>query len=340
MPARTERTLMADNSKIQWTDATWNPTVGCKLVSPGCTNCYAMKLAGRLERMGGKTGAKYAGLTAPSKAGPIWTGTIRLDEAALLTPLRWKKPRRIFVNSMSDLFAEDLPDAAIDTIFAVMQRAPRHIFQVLTKRSDRMKSYVAGLYADADSNNRRWFDRGFCWPLGNRAEMARDRVVPFRNIWLGVSVEDQQRADERIPNLLATPAPLRFISAEPLLGPVDVRAWLPWKTRAYEGNTSIDWVIAGGESGRGARPMHPDWARALRDQCAAAGVPFFFKQWGEFLPFDDAIDVDCADVLDGQIAGFGGGDPGGNPQMVRLGKKKAGRRLDGREHSEFPSAAA
>lgn len=274
---------MADGSKIEWCDATWSPVVGCSVISAGCTNCYAMRMAARLERMGS---AKYAGLTQPSKAGPVWTGTVRLDRNALSLPLRWRKARRIFVNPMADLFHEGLSDADIDQVFAVMQRCTRHTFQILTKRSERMRDYVTALYAEADANNRRWFDRGFVWPLGTKAAMAKERVVPFSNVWLGASVEDQARADERIPDLLATPAALRFVSAEPLLeevtifsmdGPVDVP----------DGMTSpLHWVICGGESGPGARPMELAWIRSLREQCKAVGVPFFAKQLGSATGFN------------------------------------------------------
>jgi protein gp37 len=301
---------MGDNTAIEWSDATWNPTAGCSLVSPGCTNCYAMRVAHRLARMPEQR-EFYAGMTQESKAGPVWTGSVRLIEKALDRPLHWTRPRRIFVNSMSDLFHEALPYAAIDKVFAVMALAPQHTFQVLTKRAERMRDYVGGF-----PDRRAIFD----------SHSGLDYVTwPLPNVWLGVSVEDQERADERIPHLLATPAAVRFLSCEPLLGPIEFSdvsrrsdAIEQLGRRALAG---IGWVIAGGESGPNARPMHPDWARSLRDQCAAAGVAFFFKQWGEYAP---ATAV---------------GETWRHPEVPqRVGKKRAGRLLDGRTHDEFPDA--
>lgn len=363
---------MAAESKIEWTDATWNPVTGCSVVSPGCTNCYAMHLAGaRLQHHPSR-----AGLTKPSKAGPVWTGEVRLNEEWLTQPLRWKRPRMIFVCAHGDLFHESVPDAWIDRIFAVMQRSTRHKYQVLTKRSERMRAYITRLYACAESNNREWFDRGFCWPLGTSAEMARDRVVPFRHVWIGVSAERQKEADERIPDLLATPAAIRFVSCEPLLGPidlasVDIRVGIRAgdQINALSGFDStggtqpryphLDWVIVGGESGD--RPMHPDWARSLRDQCVPAGVPFFFKQWGTCLPvrqvlpgygrISGATAVKPATVklhcqsTPKQAPIFAFAEHGVSFTAMHdglltfgVGKKRAGRLLDGREWNEMPEA--
>lgn len=275
---------MADNSTIEWTDATWNPITGCAVVSPGCTNCYAMRLAGtRLSQHPSRDG-----LTRDSKAGPVWTGETRFNEQWLTQPLQWRRPRRIFVCAHADLFAESVPDAWIDKVFAVMALAPQHTFQVLTKRARRMREYLT-----RNDRQSRIAARGFFIDGGEF-----EPRWPLPNVWLGVSAEDQARADERIPDLLATPAAVRFVSAEPLLAPLDLTAisWggdficgstdalrgidtcleFPGEPRPSRGK--IDWVIVGGESGPGARPMHPDWARAIRDQCAAAGVPFFFKQ--------------------------------------------------------------
>ncbi len=329
---------MADKTGIEWTDATWNPIVGCDVVSPGCTNCYAMKMAARIEAM--QPGSHYAGTTMPTKAGALWTGKVALAPDHILTqPLRWNKPRKIFVNSMGDLFHESVPDAWIDRVFAVMALAPQHTFQVLTKRSARMREYVSEV-------RETWCHHGPPTPGSERIHEAALAITgeewlpeatpstwPLPNVWLGVSTEDQRRADERIPDLLATPADVRFISAEPQLGPIDlervgtihsIRHALPgiveWeeKGRPALGDGSIsgvqidavgaggssitffqtpdhmggftassprkwprlDLVIVGGESGPRARPMHPDWARSIRDQCAAAGVPFFMKQMG------------------------------------------------------------
>lgn len=354
---------MSDGTKIEWTDATWNPVTGCSVVSPGCTNCYAMRLAGtRLKHHPSR-----AGLTVETKAGPVWNGEVRLNEEWLNQPLRWKRPRRIFVCAHGDLFHEHVPDGWIDRVFAVMALAPRHTFQVLTKRAQRMRDYVTEL------------DR-----LSFKATLARMALavptplprfdtmeIPPSNLWLGVSVEDQARADERIPDLLATPAAVRFVSAEPLLGPIDLTtvrhhdpkmfSWLSYapSLNALTGQypvlereprgAKLSWVIVGGESGRDARPMHPDWARSLRDQCQGAGVAFFFKQWGEFRPQHDfRDDFGCHDCRVGQVAwpngtiGPGHRDTHGGlgVLMSGRGKSRAGRDLDGREWNEFPKVEA
>ncbi len=229
---------MADRTLIEWTDATWNPIVGCSVVSAGCINCYAMRLAGTRLR----NHPSRAGLTRPSKAGPVWTGEVRLNERALLQPARWRKPRRIFVCAHGDLFHEQVPDQWIDDVWGVMFRESRHRFQVLTKRSDR---------------SRRW---------------TLNAVCP-QHIWCGVSVEDKMRAD-RIVDLVGSDALTKFLSCEPLLGPLDLEWCLPM----------LNWVIVGGESGPNARSMNPDWARSIRDQCAKARVPFFMKQMSRRAP--------------------------------------------------------
>jgi protein gp37 len=297
--------FMADNTKIEWTDATYNPITGCSVVSPGCTNCYAMRLAGtRLQHH-----PTRAGLTVPSKAGPVWNGEVRFNESMLDQPLRWKRGRKIFVCAHGDLFHENVPDEWIDRVFGVMALAPQHIFQVLTKRPARMRQYLNARDGMGNADLCRAINK-IPYGMGNRHGALS---MPLPNVWLGVSVEDQKRADERIPDLLATPAARRFISAEPLLGPVDLtsidvdrdRGWedplnaleifTVEQARAEWGEDCvltrdrprIDWVIAGGESGPVSRPSHPDWFRSLRDQCAAAGVPFFFKQWGDWgIPTD------------------------------------------------------
>jgi protein gp37 len=265
---------MADGTKIEWTDATWNPITGCSVVSPGCTNCYAMKLAG--TRL--KHSPSRQGLTTDSKTGPVWNGQVRLNEQWLDQPLLWRDPRMIFVCAHGDLFHEAVPDEWIDRVFAVMASATRHTFQVLTKRAGRMRGYLSN--PDVASRIQE-----LCYDMPDRGRTTEwHEGMPLPNVWLGVSVEDQARADERIPLLLETPAAKRFASCEPLLGLVTLRDWLTrdWHpTMPPETTSRIDWVIAGGESGPGARPMHPDWARSLRDQCQSAGVPFFMKQmWG------------------------------------------------------------
>lgn len=393
---------MGDNTAIEWTNATWNPTVGCTIVSPGCTNCYAMGQAARLLD-GNPATPHYKDTTRRVNGNAVWTGKLALaPDDILLQPLKWKRPRMIFVNSMSDLFHESVHDEWIDEVFAVMALAPQHTFQVLTKRADRMRDYFAGdrwrredpvcaaikqvatLVHPHDpiaAYNMAWdAPGGGCTPL-----------FPLPNVWLGVSAEDQARADERIPDLLATPAAVRFISAEPLLGPIDFRSidadgesvmdvlyprtweeeWEDWRDtepteeQARESffdwfslgtmptgrmHHRLDWVIVGGESGPGARPMHPDWARSIRDQCAAAGVPFFFKQWGEWTPGVNVAQqhgiVQTARWFDGRWSfskedlSRSDGHIDDEPDLYRVGKKRAGRLLDGVEHNAMPGAAA
>ena len=345
---------MADKSKIEWTDATWNPITGCSVVSPGCTNCYAMRLAGTRLR----DHPSRHGLTNPSKAGPVWNGQVRFNEQWLDQPLKWRKPRRIFVCAHGDLFHENVPDSWIDRVFAVMALAERHTFQVLTKRSARMRAYVNTLGRQSHEGRSVLLQRRRGWVVRERHPV--DAVVYLPNVWLGVSAEDQTRADARIPDLLGTPAAKRFVSAEPLLGEVDVGPWLAeeagaaykFLSRWYgpdgfdpDGSQTeakyqlvkpcpLDWVIAGGESGPGARPMHPDWIRSLRDQCAAAGVPFFFKQWGAWAPAPEDMNFTQAEefaegrLFEHQSSGH---------TLVRVGKKAAGATFDGQTHEEFPA---
>lgn len=417
---------MADGTKIEWTDATWNPTTGCAVVSPGCTNCYAMKLAGTRLR----NHPSRVGLTKDTKAGPVWTGEVRFNREWLDQPLRWSKPRMIFVCAHGDLFAEGVPDLWIDHVFSVMALAPQHTFQVLTKRPERMREYFAGRRANfgrASEVLHEHISHGLSEAEHQDAVDLLDlfdsmgKTLP--NVWLGVSVEDQKRADERIPILLDTPAAIRWISAEPLLGPLDIGRWAAtaevnckqckqsfwlhnadpcehkdgggwtlacphcggcrckpawteadsrtmdmeppadWIDREVGRFTKVhptipiksglDWVVAGGESGPGARPMHPDWARSLRDQCAAAGVPFLFKQWGEWVPQVGAVDgwtipddpeISRIDHRDWEDDRWGEPyrpmwcDDIDDDTVSRVGKKAAGRLLDGVEHNGFPEA--
>ena len=339
---------MADKSRIEWTDATWNPITGCSLVSPGCIRCYAMRdAAGRL-----KNHPSREGLT--DKNGR-WNGKTRFNEQWLDQPIRWRKQRRIFVCAHGDLFHENVPDEWIDRVFAVMALAPLHVFQVLTKRAKRMKEYMR-----SDS-------------VAERVEQAMARYWtplaewPLPNVWMGVSAEDQATLDARTPHLLNTPAAVRWLSVEPLLGPVDLTMIhhdgltnidslrgnhglsLPMKGRC----SALDWVVVGGESGPKARPMHPDWARAIRDQCAGAAVPFFFKQWGEWIEKDGprcrAIRIDRHSTdswmdPDGTLhpctrMSYQYRSPYFDSIVRRVGKKRAGRLLDGRTHDEMPEAA-
>lgn len=266
---------MGDKSKIEWTDASWNPVSGCTKVSAGCKNCYAERWFPRVYNR------------------PFTK--IKLHPERLDQPLRWKRPRKIFVNSMSDLFHEAVPFDFVEKVYWMMDRCPQHIFQVLTKRPERMleffkKTRVANL------------------PNGN--------AIPLANVWWGVSVENQKTADERIPLLLQTPAVVRFLSCEPLLGPIPNVYLHP------DYYTGIDWVIVGGESGPLARQTDPEWVLEILEQCENANVPFFFKQWGEWLP-------------------SGQNDADGNNQYtdekyIRIGKKKAGRSLNGLTYDGFP----
>lgn len=312
---------MADKSKIEWTDATWNPIRGCSRVSEGCRNCYAERTAARFSGPGQPYEglALYRDLQADLKIIPHWTGDVRFIPELLDQPLRWKRPRKIFVNSMSDLFHEKVPIEMIDQIFSVMWRAPQHTFQILTKRPGRMQSYMCAGYRM----------NGATWPLPN--------------VWLGVSVEDQKTADERIPLLLQTPAAVRWVSYEPALGPVDFSDWLLRPHGDQYGAFSLDWVVAGGESGPGARCAHPQWIRAARDQCQAAGVPFFFKQWGEWLNSSQLRPAFTDAELDRISFKTVRREPEDNKPNAgladlyfRVGKKRAGHLLDGVEWQEFP----
>lgn len=297
---------MSTKTGIEWTETTWNPIAGCAVVSPGCKNCYAMGEAHRLGELIGQ--AKYKGLTRVVNGKPVWTGEVRVWETALLDPLKWRKPRRVFVNSMSDLFAEGVSDETIDRVFAVMALAPQHTFQVLTKRPERMRDY---LRARNGMGNIALCVAINAIPARHAIPRKGALEMPLPNVWLGVSVEDQRRANERIPLLLDTPAAVRWISAEPLLGPVELIQ--PYSAR-------LDWVVVGGESGPDARPMQIEWARQLRDQCEASDVAFFFKQWGEHHP--------TTEYRDGKIF------------MSRVRKNRAGRTLDDRTHDSYPQVKA
>lgn len=331
---------MGKESKIEWCTSSWNPWQGCHKVSQGCKNCYMFRDKTRY-------GQDPNVVTASG-------------DKTFYAPLKWKEPKRVFTCSWSDFFIEEA-DEWRDEAFAIMALTPQHTYQVLTKRADRMREY----FEDQDLLYRLGDECGDlianCDLKGEQLEQARKMVsafygsdtgpdgdevfvespMPLPNVWLGVSVEDQNTADERIRLLLTTPATKRFLSIEPLLGPIDLsniksqigpnsfitqnafdkvdslNKGYPWP--------GIDWVIAGGESGPNARPTHPDWIRSIRDQCQAAGVPFFFKQWGEWAPSSLTRDFTRKFELseDGSL-------------MYKVGKKEAGRLLDGREWNEFP----
>jgi protein gp37 len=361
---------MADHSAIEWTDATWNPIRGCTRVSAGCEHCYAEKVAARFSG----PGLPYEGLIHPTTRG--WNGTVKLVPDVLDQPLRWKKPRRIFVNSMSDLFHESVPDNYIAAVFGMMAATPQHTYQLLTKRPGRMHLWFSTWMSRDPSAIMHECVKGTMGYHHPRRPAINSMPWPLPNVWLGVSVENQATADERISLLLKCPSRVRWLSCEPLLGSVRLHSALSvcpqLRTNAKTGNLFdagygriipgkfeygqfnstgpfIDWVVAGGESGPDARPMHPDWARSLRDQCAAAGVPFFFKQWGEFdLSYDrDRDDPDYRhcnqhDRLPGRWINLAGGH-GFHGERVhhahKVGKRAAGRLLDGIEHNAYPENA-
>lgn len=392
---------MSDKSKIEWTatrhadgtvtpGATWTPIrarrkdtgkvgVHCVKVSPECANCYASAFNMRnLPNQG--TGLPFTVLSG----GLV---DVFLDEDMLLQPLRWKRPRTIFVCSQTDLFGEFVPDGMIDRVFAVMALCPQHRFLVLTKRSGRMREYfqtipLGGHDGANDSRQYRvasaWASIGPAKPNWNGTPAVTLQAMmhwPLSNVWLGITAGTQATADERIPDLLATPAAKRFVSCEPLLEYIDLKArqvvphskpvnFLSQRrdcTTHASGHClgdcagrwpGIDWVIAGGESGRNARPMHPDWARSLRDQCVAAGVAFFFKQGGEWEAYEErgslGLLMPCSEgpnctalrVVEGAdaVGSKWRWELGSDVAFCRVGKGKAGRLLDGRTWDEVPDA--
>jgi protein gp37 len=337
---------MGDRTGIEWTGATWNPVVGCSLASPGCSHCYAMGQAARIERM--TPGSHYAGTTMQSHEVTVWNGVIKAAPDHILTaPMRWKRPRDIFVNSMGDLFHENAPDELIDRVFAVMVLAPQHRFQMLTKRDKRMRDYLRKIRHEGGITDAQGI-------IEERAqELALDRGLldrhnrgqwPLPNVMLGVTIEDQRRADERraVLSELAGDGWRTFVSYEPALGLVDWRGW-----------EFIDWLISGGESGPRARPSHPAWHRAARDFCAAQSIPYFFKQWGEWIVALDREreDPDWRRDYSGEFSDNGkrrwlnlAGGRGFHGEefcvMDRVGKRTAGSTLDGVEHKAMPARVA
>jgi len=326
-------------TSIEWTDFSINPIrarwkIGmdpnylssrlpyhsghyCEKISPGCKNCYASRLQPRF------------GLPTFSEAIAQRDDIeVYLDESKLQQVLRRKKPTKYFWCDMSDMFGSWVPDEWTNKCFATMALTPQHTHQVLTKRAERMQAYFApGRYRDCQVADQAKIIHTSVSPFKLPSEAVFDarRVArgepwlidtwPLSNVWLGVSAENQDTFDERVPLLMDTPAAVRFISYEPALGPVDFSLWRPVETiGGVEFERWIDWIIAGGESGPGARPSIPEWFRSLRDQCQAAGVPYFFKQWGEWAPAPNRTGL-C---------------------MERIGKKAAGRLLDGRTWDQFP----
>ena len=306
-------------TKIEWTETTWNPIVGCSKASAGCANCYAERMAVR-HANNPQAPAEYAKVIT----GGRWNGTTAMVESALEKPLHWKKPRMVFVGSMTDLFHKSTPFEWIDRVFAAMALT-HHTYQVLTKRPKRMKEYVDRLYGGTDlTEARRALGLGTVSGVDLVAR-TMDRALP--NVWLGVTAENQEQANARIPILLDTRAAVRFVSVEPMLTAVDLQPW----HGMHSGPGGLDWVICGGESGPGARPMHPQWARDVRDRCAEAGVPYFMKQWGRFLPKSQMI----PGVHMGEDE-----QPGPDNEYVPIQKHAVGYDLlDGVEHSEYPEAA-
>jgi protein gp37 len=321
---------MAD-TKIEWCDKVWNPTTGCSKISAGCVNCYAERIANRFW-------------------GDRNFTDVRCHPERLNEPLKWRKPQKIFVNSMSDLFYEDVPFEFIDKVFAAMSAAWRQTFIILTKRPERMKQYIN---SDRPNHKRIGYNQ-----FGEKIDW------PLKNVWLGVTVENQEQ-DWRIKYLLETSAAVRFVSVEPMLETLNVKKYLwpkhqvdgtlfdaPISVSGYDlaklaGLNGLDWVICGGETGPGARPMHPDWVRSLRDQCVAAGVPFFFKSWGEWTPrenlphgLDTAKNFNRIGHFDEYEECFKKASISTHGQhMVQVSKKAAGALLDDREWRQFPCGA-
>lgn len=290
---------MSAATSIEWTDRTWNPVTGCTKVSQGCKHCYAEGVAERF--WGSQYGQVAVGPTLPDGGPTAWRARrftdVQTHDDRLFEPLRWRKGARVFVNSMSDLFHEDVPDEFIDRVFAVMAFARHHTFQVLTKRPERMRAYLT------EPRRQRVVDAGEAWtpsrPPAHWYHISdwscRTSPWPLPNVWLGVSVEDQVTADLRIPQLLDTPAAIRFVSAEPLLSGIDVRRWMRCYTSARTGGSvgpveiterpGFDWLIVGGESGPHARPFALEWASSLVDQvrCSMGGTQLFVKQLGAYV---------------------------------------------------------
>lgn len=292
-----------NKTQIEWTDYTWNPVTGCHKVSQGCKNCYAETLTVRFGKQWGMKSFRDVQIHPERVNEPVEMG-------------EKIKEKKVFACDMSDLFHESVPFEFIVSVFQTMALCPDTIFQVLTKR--------VGIALEFFN----WVQRNGKFPA-NDWFFPEDKISPrINNVWFGVSCEDQSTADERIPLLLQIPAAVRFLSCEPLLGKIDISKYLKHPTY-YSLRDGIHWVIAGGESGHGARPMHPDWVRSLRDQCESVNVPFFFKQWGHYVPHSE--------VIDGQISGetkyITTRD---GYAFFKLGKTKSGNLLDGKRYLEFP----
>ena len=323
-------------TKIEWTQETWNPIIGCSKVSPGCDNCYAEKMAARINHIElAQHGAysanrKYKHVVEGAFRGAGWNGKTHLIENTLEKPLHWKKPRIIFVCSMGDLFHESVPFEWILEVWFIMKKCPQHTFQILTKRPERMHEFLC-----------EWAPNPF--------------MEPLPNVWLGVTAENQQQADKRIPILFEIPAAKRFVSCEPLLSRIsfeiaesDILKYDYLKGEAwslgehYTSGLKLDWVIAGGESGRYARPMHPLWVIDIKIQCEATNVPFFFKQWGEWVKVGECGNDKDSKYYDHpkctrlNLSGNMGYHGQAAYYMMKVGKKYAGSLLDGKEYKQMP----
>lgn len=306
MTTNIEWTRNPDGSKGE----TWQPVSGCSPVSEGCRNCFAARMAAtRLKHH-----PRYAGLATIENGKARWTGEVRLNRDVLGQPLHWKKPRRVFVCSMSDLFHEDVPFEFVDNVFNVMETAGQHTFQLLTKQPKRVLKYCQ-----------------YHRPAGVRGWMP-----PLPNVHLGVSVENQSAADARREYLRQCPAAIKFISYEPTLGPVD---WAGWEF--------VDQIISGGESGPGARPSHPDWHRATRDFCQEHDIAYFFKQWGGWVPNESGCGRDyhfnskhiCLNLAGESFDGWMEAHGEHIAILAKASKKHAGHLLDGRAWQQFPQGA-
>lgn len=315
--------------KISWLNMpgykpeTWNPIIGCNKISPGCDNCWAEKMAIRQAHMSGAREYSNVVRSNPSK----WNGKTQFVESALHKPLYWKNPRMIFVCDMGDLFHETVKYEWFKKVMNIIEMSPEHIFIILTKRPERAAEFLAT-----------YRDRSLILISVNGKKIT----WPFSNLWVGASTENQEQFNKRVPLLLKVPAAKRFVSIEPMLGPIDFydpiingEHYHTLKgfgdisgSRGYGGGPALDWIIVGGESGPKARPIHPDWVRSVRDQCAGAGTPFFFKQWGEWLPLryggQGSTEFNwCEKKLPYQW-------------MCKVGCKAAGDLLDGKQHHEWP----
>lgn len=331
MPYARRVTEMADGTAIDYVDASWPVVAGCSRVSPGCTNCFAVRHSWRLAHNSNPAVSRpYQGTVEQRGDRLDWTGTVRCLPERLDWPLRWRSPRRIFVCNMADLFHPAVPNEFIDDVWDVMHECQHHTFLILTKRPERMWA---------------WYNWATGANPGDPNWMWRDNHLS--NIWLGVTCENQEQADRRIPILLQVPAAVRWVSIEPMLGPVDLSRWLEPDCPACDATgigipqlgtgcpvcqgtgaiPTLSWVVVGGETGPGARPLHPYWVRSVRDQCVAAGVPFWFKQRGEWtwdMPTGRAL-TSCRETMlvRGGI-------------LWRVGSRAAGALLDGREWREVP----